>query len=441
VFAGLTRAEMEMASRDAVQGVQACEDNEHGGPKNEIAVVWTEPPPLAGVKSKKRTVLSLALQTCVQGAVEVNLSSRAAVSGLSALHVAALFNELSSLGLGEEPAGVVWNLRHHDALKVALLHGDLLLEEQLASAAASTPHVLVVDSDTLKDNAWSAIRSFPGALVVVEGISASRHFCALGIATRWRAVDASKEEGGPVIASEPMRALLHDVQIRDDGSAMSGGLLVPGLDSLVEEQLSPLYLEEFGADVGNLSKTQAGYDLLLSLLVEPQPAGEAPELLGFLAYKPWASPRPGVSIAAVGVTNKRRGSGFGRQLMDAAMAEAAAAAQASGEQGHVYLRSLPTAVKFYLRLGYLPVLEVGTGAELTFTPASLEEVAPDLFDAEGEVDEDSPCVPMIIPCSCTYSEPAPGVSQPKPWSPRRARHLEDGPTWLPVADLLAKVAA
>ena len=40
------------------------------------------------------------------------------------------------------------------------------------------------------------------------------------------------------------------------------------------------------------------------------------DLLGFVAYKTWGPPVPGVSVGAVGVADKHRGKGYGRQLMN-----------------------------------------------------------------------------------------------------------------------------
>ena len=79
------------------------------------------------------------------------------------------------------------------------------------------------------------------------------------------------------------------------------------------------------------------FNLKLSLLVEQQPEEDpAPlsmallqgvwcmanmaqlrlDLLGFVAYKTWGPPVPGVSVGAVGVADKHRGKGYGRQLMN-----------------------------------------------------------------------------------------------------------------------------
>ena len=39
------------------------------------------------------------------------------------------------------------------------------------------------------------------------------------------------------------------------------------------------------------------------------------DLMGFVAYKTWGPPVPGVSVGAVGVAQKHRGKGYGRRLM------------------------------------------------------------------------------------------------------------------------------
>eukprot|EP00913_Durusdinium_trenchii_P003922 g3631.t1 len=72
----------------------------------------------------------------------------------------------------------------------------------------------------------------------------------------------------------------------------------------------------------NFRRAQLEFNLKLSLLVEQQPDEDpALDLLGFVAFKTWGPPVPGVSVGAVGA-------------------------------GEVRLRSLASAVLFYERLGY-----------------------------------------------------------------------------------------
>mmetsp|Transcript_107153 Transcript_107153/g.303010 ORF Transcript_107153/g.303010 Transcript_107153/m.303010 type:complete len:469 (+) Transcript_107153:57-1463(+) len=422
-------------------------------PPPELNLTWPPLRPLLGVKSKKRVVLKLALQGSAEGFAELTLSTRAALTGMAATEAVGLFEEVARLSKGQPEGGnskqscAPWTLEAHEDLQLAHVSAfdtGTALEEQLASAVASAPHVLVVDAAVLSEELWHTFGSFKGAVLMVTGEQADpqvdRHLYALGITTRWclarskHVSSVASESAGCSLISEPLEVCLHNVEIARSGTVTCEGHSLPGLGTLVQEQLGPLYLDEFGADLGNLGTAQHDYGLKLSLLVEPKPVGETPELLGFLAYKPWAAPRPGVSVAAVGVSGEHRGRGLGRKMMDVATAEAAAAGGLCEAGGRVYLRSLPTAVPFYVRLGYTPVLETGTASDGVPELTSLEIAAPALYK-DGAIDEDAPCVPMM-----SRAVSAGAHAQAEPWSPRRARHLEDGPTWLRRDALLAKVA-
>ncbi|CAE7569978.1 NEW1, partial [Symbiodinium natans] len=176
--------------------------------------------------------------------------------------------------------------------------------------------------------------------------------------------------------------LLNDLVLQnpedDDAYAISG------LGEVIDKQLAEVLMEEFGADLKNFRQAQLDYNLKLSLLVEERP-GEDPalDLLGFVAYKTWGLPIPGVSVGAVGVADKHRGKGYGRQLMKVAEDRAALLGVSTSEgfrPGQVRLRSLASAVGFYERLGYERVEE--DGDELAHTPG-----CPDPERHAGEVDE------------------------------------------------------
>ncbi|CAE7360451.1 NEW1 [Symbiodinium sp. KB8] len=226
--------------------------------------------------------------------------------------------------------------------------------------------------------------------------------------------------------------LLNDVMLQDpeDDDAYA----ISGLGSVIDEQLAEILLEEFGADLKNFRQAQRDFNLKLSLLVEERP-GEDPalDLLGFVAYKTWGPPVPGVSVGAVGIADKHRGKGYGRQLMKVAEDRAALLGIATAEgfrPGEVRLRSLASAVRFYERLGYERVEE--DEDEAKHTPA-----CPDPERHAGEVDEDDddgPCVPMVRKCAPpsppTLMKMGPLVSPKQaPWCPKLSRALEDGPTW------------
>jgi len=226
--------------------------------------------------------------------------------------------------------------------------------------------------------------------------------------------------------------LLNDVMLQDpeDDDAYA----ISGLGAVIDEQLAEILLEEFGADLKNFRQAQHDFNLKLSLLVEERP-GEDPalDLLGFVAYKTWGPPIPGVSVGAVGVADKHRGKGYGRQLMKVAEDRAALLGITTAEgfrPGEVRLRSLASAVRFYERLGYERVEE--DEDEAKHTPA-----CPDPERHAGEVDEDDddgPCVPMVRKCAPpsppTLMKMGPLVSPKQaPWCPKLSRALEDGPTW------------
>lgn len=243
-----------------------------------------------------------------------------------------------------------------------------------------------------------------------------RPLCELGVSSRWRSGASSRvklEPAAPTPAA--VDEMMLDVQLRSPASPQMYAL--PGLAELVEEQLAPLYEEDFAADLENLRQTQLKHGMKLSLLVEENSAEEGPalDLVGFVVYKPWGLPRPGVSVGACGVSPRYRKRGYGRRLMKEAEEQAVRAGEASGnkESGLVSLRSVRSAVRFYERLGF----------------QRLEE------SEEGTNDDgdDGPSVPMEQRCDVGSIAGGPlEKSNLDPWSSQQSRMLEDGPTW-PVA--------
>lgn len=233
--------------------------------------------------------------------------------------------------------------------------------------------------------------------------------------------------------SEPP-VLLHNVQVHGPQSPKMYPM--GGLDEVIDKDLCELLMDEFAGDLANFRKTQKEFKVKLSLLVEHRPADEDRPcvLLGFLAFKKWGLPSPGVSVGAVGVSASQRGHGYGQQLMDVAQRQAILAAQASGSPvGEVRLRSLASAVGFYKRLGF-EVIDEGLDSEVTARTPSCPD--PEAVSGVGFEDEDAPCVPMVL--RCFFSSPGPmlPLKSPaaEPWTPNRSRAFEDGPTWPPMMD-------
>ncbi|CAJ1377261.1 unnamed protein product [Effrenium voratum] len=232
--------------------------------------------------------------------------------------------------------------------------------------------------------------------------------------------------------------LLNDVELQDPD--LEDAYAISGLGEVIDEQLAELLMEEFGADLKNFRRAQLDWNLKLSLLVEQHPGQEPTlDLLGFVAFKTWGLPQPGVSIGAVGVADKHRGKGYGRQLMKVAEDRAAVLGVDTPEgfrPGEVRLRSLASAVRFYERLGYQR-REEETAMK---TPA-----CPDPERA-ADADEDGPCVPMARKCAPPSPRGAlkmgPLLSPEQPaWCPAISRALEDGPTWPTREQLLPESAA
>eukprot|EP00445_Apocalathium_hangoei_P019220 CAMPEP_0203907840 /NCGR_PEP_ID=MMETSP0359-20131031/49292_1 /ASSEMBLY_ACC=CAM_ASM_000338 /TAXON_ID=268821 /ORGANISM="Scrippsiella Hangoei, Strain SHTV-5" /LENGTH=415 /DNA_ID=CAMNT_0050832711 /DNA_START=15 /DNA_END=1262 /DNA_ORIENTATION=- len=248
--------------------------------------------------------------------------------------------------------------------------------------------------------------------------------------------------------------LLDDIKLQDP-ACEDPQYPMSGLGHVIDEQLSELLLEEFGADLPNFRRTQREFGLKLSLLVERNTEAKGDELelelLGFLAYKTWGPPAPCVSIGAVGVSDRRRGKGYGRQLMKVAE-DRAALLGCQGPHGfvpgEVRLRSLATAVHFYERLGYArvtPEEQSAGGPPPERTPGCPDPERPVREEVAGDNghddDDEAPCVPMVRRCAPfsprTAATLAPLLSPTQqPWSPKQARALEDGPTWPPIAVFL-----
>merc|ERR1711879_386155 len=62
--------------------------------------------------------------------------------------------------------------------------------------------------------------------------------------------------------------LLNDVTLHDPDCSDDEGYPLPGLRQVVDEQLSDLLMDEFGADLKNFRRTQKEFGLKLSLLLE-----------------------------------------------------------------------------------------------------------------------------------------------------------------------------
>jgi len=236
---------------------------------------------------------------------------------------------------------------------------------------------------------------------------------------------------------ELKEVLLNDVALQDPD--VDDAYAISGLGEVIDEQLSELLLEEFGADLKNFRRAQQDFNLKLSLLVEQRPDEDpALDLLGFLAYKTWGPPVPGVSVGAVGVADKHRGKGYGRQLMKVAEDRAAmlgVVTQQGFQPGEVRLRSLASAVRFYERIGYERLEEEGVAEK---TPACPDPERP--ADAEDS-EEEGPCVPMARKCAPhsprTTMKMGPLLSPKQTaWCPTISRALEDGPTWPTMEQLL-----
>lgn len=246
--------------------------------------------------------------------------------------------------------------------------------------------------------------------------------------------------------------LLKDVKLQDPDGPSPTDYPVNGLAQVIEEQLPELLMEEFGADVPNFRRTQQGFGLKLSLLVERCPEGAAYEdereldLIGFLACKTWGPPLRCVSVGAVGVSSNHRGKGYGRKLMKIAE-DRAALLNTEGPEGfvpgQVRLRSLATAVHFYERLGYERIEETSADKPAEHTPGCPD---PENTARKPSDDDDAPCVPMLWRCPQGPPQPAGKVAAPlspslEPWSPTRSRALEDGPTWPCIGDFALPPAA
>ncbi|CAK9112570.1 Elongation factor 3 (EF-3) (Eukaryotic elongation factor 3) (eEF3) [Durusdinium trenchii] len=237
---------------------------------------------------------------------------------------------------------------------------------------------------------------------------------------------------------ELKEVLLNDVALEDP--EIEDAYAISGLGEVIDQQLSELLMEEFGADLKNFRRAQLEFNLKLSLLVEQQPDEDpALDLLGFVAFKTWGPPVPGVSVGAVGVADKHRGKGYGRQLMKVAEDRAAMLGIMTPEgfqAGEVRLRSLASAVLFYERLGYERREDEDEGAAEK-TPACPDPERP----AAEEDDDDGPCVPMarkFAPFSPRSALKMGPLLSPKhcAWCPKISRALEDGPTWPTMEQLL-----
>lgn len=397
-------------SRSLSPASERSSDRSPRSVQDASAFKWLDPGPLEGVKSKKRTVLSLQ-RSCEEGSsLALSLSSRVVVKGLEHQEVQQLLQTLCQTHPDTKSA---WRIEKHDELRLSCIaKGCGPIASQLEQARESRPHLLVVELLEAADEVLhAALAAYTGALVVV----------LVGVLSDEKLLFRNFTEHEFQVTSWKSQPQLLDVTLRGPSSPQI--YPQPWMAELLETQLAPLYEEEFAADLKNLQQTQRGYGVKLGLLIQEQPAEEVPDLLGFVAYKPWGPPLPSASVCAVAVPAHCRGHGYGRDLMAVVEDHAAIAGEAAcpGGSGLVRLSSLPTAVRFYTRLGY-EIMEGESEGGLQTNPQ--------------EDDEDAPCVPMQRSC-CRISALPAGTPAFEPWSPRRAKHLEDGPTWCPVEQLTA----
>jgi ribosomal protein S18 acetylase RimI-like enzyme len=127
----------------------------------------------------------------------------------------------------------------------------------------------------------------------------------------------------------------------------------PALAALVSAT-EPIYREHFNSTLmEELEETFE--DAQVGFLVAPATDGEPAELLGFIVYRFWGPPLKAASIFRVAVPTKHRMFGYGRQLVQWFMEKARR--QPRHQTNRVTLNAVPSAIAFYERLHFAPVLE------------------------------------------------------------------------------------
>lgn len=357
------------------------------------AVLWPNPLPLEGLKSRKRAIFSaprayfksISKQSATSfSGLELTLESRVAIVGDR--HARTATDLL--LGARELVTGTV---SRHDGLLVLHLGPQLLdsveqfVEHYLAAAAAALeqrPQVVILDQAAgARNEAWSqafqyllsyqAVHEFRGALIICtsEETQAIKQICV----HRWT---GAGEWFWQELISE------------DDGLEFCEDVLsISGKEMLEERILQDVrdlaWKEPFVEDVITKAKDK-GWNL--TVLTRPadsaseklplQDASRQPDvnldqqeqsegtraLAGFICYK--ISDSTTFNIARLAVVESVRTSGYGRRLMRFAFEKAAQMAQS--RIAWIGVSALDTAVPFYERFGFMDMTAEDVDAEEHF---------------------------------------------------------------------------
>lgn len=331
---------------------------------------WPAPLPIAGLKSKKRTVfgvqkavLTVNDKTCEVANVTVNLQSRIFAVGEQGRAVAALL-----LGKEDPVSGEV--SRPYD-LSIAHLtpqENANTAEDHAAFIAvelAKRPQVVVIDEGiSLGGETWAAafsqilkgneICSFQGAVIIC--CSSEDHIAQLSCNTRWvatgsllrpeRVCQGAKffDDVYAVGSDASMKPLLDEVE-KLHVAVWNPGKGVPDLPT--RARLSGWKVAAFAA----LSNASSDIDINADSDSDIDSESASDErgkikLLGYLAYETF----PGLGelhIERLAVPKALRGQGYGTQIIRWACAQASTL-----ELKSVWLYATPDVEPFYERIGF-----------------------------------------------------------------------------------------
>lgn len=293
-----------------------------------------------------------------QGLLFLGPAARAAVTGLTEEAAHELCRALAAEGGGtEDGAGECqvemdsWGTWRSGRLRIAVVEegrDGRSPEEQLAMAAHTSPHVVVVHVGLLQTHGalCAVLRNFKGALLVLEGDrgdldedEAGGILRTLGVTTRWRVAGVGFEPAKlPLL--QPGK-VFGDLKVSDLArDPMLLGLL---------KEAEPLYQRHFHEDLTD--EVGSWQDAYIAFLVQPGKTTADKQLLGFVVYKFWDWPLRCMSVLRIAVPDKYRMLGCGRQLMRWAMDKARR--KPRRECTKVTLCAVPEAVTFYERLNFV----------------------------------------------------------------------------------------
>lgn len=277
-------------------------------------VVWHDPLPLAGVKSRNRAIFELQEaivsadeKDCLATKVSLALSSHVVAIGSAGKAVA-------DIVLGAQEIKGCSTQNRHDELVVLHLDSDIIDEDSLVAALESRPHVVVLTEPLCAEEPWArlfadvvrsdSLRSFKGALIICVGNEESipSDLCR----SRWIASNGrlkiEKVIAGLVVIDDICAKAKTDESL---------GVVLPEITDLAHQSFA-FELENFGGvrEIEAIAEMEDWTVASLSI----RDSSDQHELVGYMAYK-FEPAMQSLYLARIAVKPACRGCGYAAYMV------------------------------------------------------------------------------------------------------------------------------